>query len=160
MNTRPAAALPRLRHLCAADLDRMVEIEQAAYPFPWTRGIFADCLRAGYDARGLEIGEWLAGYFVQMRVAGESHLLNLCIAPQCQGRGYGRVLLDHAIEIADSAGCFGLFLEVRPSNKAAIALYRKRGFYRIGDRPQYYRAARGRENALVMRLDLPADGRA
>jgi ribosomal-protein-alanine N-acetyltransferase len=85
---------------------------------------------------------------------GESHLLNLCIAPQCQGRGLGGILLEHCFRVAIAAGCDSMFLEVRPSNVAAIELYRRNGFRPVGRRPAYYTAGEGREDALIMRRDL------
>ena len=145
---------PLLRRLLPADLDRVAEIEQAAYPFPWTRGIFADCLRVGYDCWGLVLDAELSGYCIQTQAAGECHLLNLCIAPAWQGKGYGQILLEHAIRIARRSGCGSMFLEVRPSNPAGNRLYLKNGFTVVGERPDYYRAEDGRESALVMRLEL------
>jgi len=134
-----------------------MEIELSAYPFPWTRSIFEDCLRVGYDSRGLQLGSILAGYAIHTRFADECHLLNLCVDPAWQRRGLGRMLLEQTIRQAKTAGCSSIFLEVRPSNDAGIALYSKRGFRIVGERPNYYRADNGRENAFVMRLDL--DGR-
>jgi ribosomal-protein-alanine N-acetyltransferase len=154
MSTEKAALHPVIRSLHPADLDRVMEIEESAYPFPWTRGIFADCLRVGYDCRGLQLGSCLVGYAVQTRFATECHLLNLCIDPSWQRRGYGSLLLEQCIHHAASKNCSSMFLEVRPSNRAGIALYRKRGFYIVGERPDYYRAKHGRESAYIMRLDL------
>lgn len=145
---------PVVRRLTAADLDRVMEIEQSAYPFPWTRGIFADCLRVGYDCRGLQLGCLLVGYVVQTQFAAECHLLNLCIEPGWHRRRLGSLLLEQTILQARNGNCSSVFLEVRPSNRAGMALYRKRGFYIVGERPDYYRASQGRESAIIMRLDL------
>jgi ribosomal-protein-alanine N-acetyltransferase len=134
-----------------------MEIELSAYPFPWTRSIFEDCLRVGYDCRGLQLGTILVGYAIHTRLAEECHLLNLCVDPAWQRRRLGSLLLEQTILQAETAACSSVFLEVRPSNEAGIALYRKRGFYIVGERPNYYRADNGRENAFIMRLDL--DGR-
>lgn len=134
-----------------------MEIEQSAYPFPWTRGIFEDCLRVGYDCQGLYFGRLLVGYAVQNQVAGESHLLNLCIAPAWQGRRLGSLMLEQCIRLATAANCKSMFLEVRASNLAGIALYHGRGFHMAGERPDYYRARKGRENAIIMCLDLDGE---
>jgi len=150
----PAAVHSLLRPLNWGDLDRIMEIELAVYPFPWTRGIFSDCLRVGYDCWGLQIGASLIGYSVQTGAAEENHLLNLCVEPGSQRQGFGRLLLENAIRIARLRDCRTLFLEVRPSNTAGIALYEKRGFVLVGRRPDYYTARDGKEDALVMRLDL------
>lgn len=158
MSAQPRPFHPLLRPLGWRDLERVMEIECAAYPFPWTRGIFNDCLRVGYDCWGLQAGPRLVGYSVQSDAAGESHLLNLCIDPAWQRRGYGRILLEHAARIARSHRCGSMYLEVRPSNAAGIALYAAQGFAVVGRRPDYYSAraadGQGREDALVMRLDL------
>lgn len=158
MSTQPAAFPPQIRSLTAADLDRVMEIERAAYPFPWTRGIFEDCIRVGYDCHGLFTGSWLFGYSVQTQAADESHLLNLCIDPSRQRRGFGSLLLEHAIRLARSRGCRSMFLEVRPSNEAGLALYRESGFRIVGTRKAYYRSEAGREDAVIMRMPLTADG--
>jgi ribosomal-protein-alanine N-acetyltransferase len=143
-----------IRSLNEADLERIIEIEHAAYPFPWTRGIFADCIRVGYDCSGLQVGPVLIGYTIQSQAAGENHLLNLCIAPDWQGHGYGNMLLDHAIRLARNQACICMFLEVRPSNPSGLKLYERKGFAVVGQRPDYYRSDAGREDAIVMRLDL------
>ncbi|MGK2927588.1 MAG: ribosomal protein S18-alanine N-acetyltransferase [Lysobacterales bacterium] len=158
MSAEPAPFHPLLRPLSSGDLDRAMEIELSAYPFPWTRGIFNDCLRVGYDCWGLQLGSRLAGYSVQADAAGESHLLNLCVDPAWQRRGLGRMLLENAVRIARAHRCASMYLEVRPSNPAGVALYAAQGFAVIGRRPDYYSArtadGEGREDALVMRLPL------
>ena len=154
MSSDKAALHPVVRALTAGDLDRVMEIEESAYPFPWTRGIFEDCLRVGYDCSGLQWGSCLVGYAVHTQFAAECHLLNLCIDPAWQRRGFGSLLLEQTIRQARHGNCSSIFLEVRPSNRAGLALYRKRGFYIIGERPDYYRAKHGRESAIIMRLDL------
>lgn len=154
MSAHPAAVHPVMRRLTLDDLDRIMAIEVAAYPYPWTRGIFSDCIQVGYDCWGLQAEGGLIGYCIQSHVAGESHLLNLCVSPEQQRRGFGRVLLDHALRRGRDFGCDRLFLEVRPSNEAAIALYLKYGFSVVGQRPDYYSAGDKREDAIVMRLDL------
>jgi len=143
-----------IRDLNEADLDWIVEIEQSAYPFPWTSGIFADCIRVGYDCSGLQKGSDLIGYAIQSQAAGENHLLNLCIAPDWQGYGYGSMLLDHTIRLANMQKSSCMFLEVRPSNHTGIGLYERKGFSVVGQRSDYYRSTGGRENAIVMRLDF------
>lgn len=166
MIAQPHLFHPFVRSLGIGDLDRIMEIELAAYPYPWSRGIFSDCLRVGYDCWGLQLGLALVGYSVQSDAAEESHLLNLCVAPEWQRRGCGRVLLENAVRIARAHRCQSMYLEVRPSNPAGIALYARHGFTVVGRRPDYYSASaaagtcgsaetgRGREDALVMRLDL------
>lgn len=154
MSANPCPVHTVVRRLDVSDLDRIMEIELLAYPYPWTRGIFADCIRVGYDCWGLQAGAILAGYSVQTHAAGENHLLNLCIAPEFQRRGMGSILLDNAIRTARMHLCDCIFLEVRPSNRAGIEIYRKYGFIPVGERPDYYRSDSGKESAIVMRMEL------
>lgn len=160
MNTALApgadADVARLRPMREDDLDAVLAIERRAYPFPWTPGIFRDCLRAGYPAWVLEQaqGRVIIGYGVLSVAADEAHLLNVCTAPEAQGRGHGRRLLRAMVQQARSRGARRLFLEVRPSNPHAMALYFDEGFNEIGRRPRYYPAHNGREDAIVMAREL------
>ena len=140
------------------DIDRIYEIEQLAYPFPWTRGIFVDCLRVGYACFGLQIGKDLAGYSIVSWAAGEAHLLNLCVHPDWQHRGYGSLLLEYMINHVARQDSEAIFLEVRASNPRAADLYKNRGFKVIGNRPAYYKAGEGREDAIVMRMEFRSAG--
>lgn len=154
MSADPKILHGLIRQLDVADLDRVIDIEHASYPYPWSSGIFADCMRVGYDCSGLQLGPVLIGYVIQSQAAGESHLLNLCIAPEWQGSGYGTLLLDHAIRLAKAQSCHCMFLEVRPSNPVGISLYQRKGFSIVGERRDYYRTDSGRESALVMKLEF------
>ena len=136
------------------DLGEVMAIESAIYSHPWTRGNFADSLVAGYECRTWRFGPELLGYFVLMVAAGEAHLLNLSIAPAWQRQGHGSALLREATVIARARGARGIFLEVRPSNAGAQALYTRFGFRRIAVRRGYYPAHLGREDALVLTLPL------
>lgn len=152
-----AGGATALRPMREDDLDTVIAIEQRAYPFPWTRGILRDCLRADYPAWVLLQGGAIIGYGVLSIAADEAHILNICTAPEAQGRGHGRRLLQSLLQIARGRGVRRMFLEVRPSNPNAIALYHDEGFNEIGRRPRYYPAKDGREDALVMAMELFAD---
>ncbi|MDQ3618441.1 MAG: ribosomal protein S18-alanine N-acetyltransferase [Pseudomonadota bacterium] len=149
--SRPA---PTLRPMREADIDGVHAIESRAYPFPWTPGIFRDCLRADYPSWVLHEDGHIVGYFLLSLAAGEAHVLNVCIVPERQGCGLGRKLVRAILHIARGRGAQRVFLEVRPSNAAAIALYFDEGFNEIGRRPRYYPARDGREDALVMAIEL------
>ncbi|TXH05118.1 MAG: ribosomal-protein-alanine N-acetyltransferase [Nevskiaceae bacterium] len=138
-----------------AHLPQVLEIERRAYAFPWTEGIFRDCLKTGYSAWVLTntLGE-VQAYALMSMAVGEAHVLNLCVDPQRQRSGLGRQLLDHLITLARAAHCTQVLLEVRKSNKAAFRLYETRGFERIGLRKGYYPALDGREDAIVLSLEL------
>ena len=144
-----------LRSMRESDLDAVLAIETRAYPFPWTRTIFQDCLRAGYSAWLLEQDGCILGYGLLSVAADEGHVLNLCTRPELQNRGLGRRMLQALIRQARTQGAQRLFLEVRPSNAGAIALYHATGFNEIGRRPRYYPDHDGRrEDALVMAMEL------
>lgn len=149
-----ASPAPVLRPMRESDLDAVQAIEVRAYPFPWTQGIFRDCLRADYPSWVLHQDGRVVGYFLLSLAAGEAHVLNVCVAPEMQGRGYGRKLVRAILHIARGRGVDRVFLEVRPSNPGAIALYHAEGFNEIGRRPRYYPARDGREDALVMAIEL------
>jgi [ribosomal protein S18]-alanine N-acetyltransferase len=141
----------QLRPMRATDLAAVVEIEQRVYPYPWTEGIFSDCLRVGYQCTVLELDYVLVGYGIIACSAGEAHLLNVCVREEFRNRGFGRALLCQMLALAAGAGAGIVFLEVRPANTGAIRLYQSMGFHQIGVRRGYYQAAIGREDAIVMR---------
>lgn len=143
-----------MRALRESDLNAVMAIEVRGYPYPWTRGIFLDCLRAGYPGLAMERDGLLIGYGVLSLAADEAHVLNICIDPLVQSRGLGRQLLRALVRLAADRGAQRVFLEVRPSNTPALALYHSEGFNEIGRRPRYYPAAQGREDALVMAIEL------
>jgi ribosomal-protein-alanine N-acetyltransferase len=152
-----AGRLPQastLRPMREEDLAAVMAIEIRAYPYPWTLGILRDCLRADYPAWVLLLDGELIGYFLMSLAAGEAHVLNVCVAPEHQGQGHGRKLLRAILQIARGRGAERVFLEVRPSNTGAIQLYFDVGFNEIGRRPRYYPAKDGREDALVMAIEL------
>jgi ribosomal-protein-alanine N-acetyltransferase len=133
------------------------DIERRSYEFPWSHGVFRDCLLAGYKCITLVRDGRVAGYGVLSVTAGEAHILNLCIDPGCRSLGYGERLLDELLYRARSALVREIFLEVRPSNQTALELYRKKGFHQIAARPAYYQADEGREDAAVLVKKLVFD---
>ena len=140
-----------LRPMQRSDIKVLAEIESAAYEFPWELETFRSCFKIGYHCWVGERAREVVGYGISTIGAGESHVLNLCVAPNWQGRGYGRVILQKLIDEATRFKADSLFLEVRPSNPNAIKLYRSVGFNEIGMRKDYYPARNnGREDALVM----------
>ena len=137
-----------------ADLDAVMEIESRAYDFPWTQGIFRDCLRVGYCCWCYEIDGLIQGYGVMSVAAGESHILNISVRPESQRQGIGSKLMKHFLQLARRHDADTVMLEVRPSNKLAIKMYEKLGFNEIGVRRNYYPAHQGREDALLLALSL------
>ena len=137
-----------------ADLAQVAQLEKSLYDFPWSLGNFRDSVNAGYDCWTVVHGEAVIGYAILMIALDEAHLLNIAVATGWQGQGIGGDFLRHMVEVARSASCQIVYLEVRPSNHAARHLYRKHGFQQIAIRPEYYPAARGREDALFLGLAL------
>lgn len=138
-----------------SDLDAVMAVEVAAYEFPWTTGAFRDCLAAGYGCWVLETESGrIIGHGVLSVAADEAHILNVCVAPAHQGRGHGRHLVQRLVDLARWGQAGRVFLEVRSSNPAAQHLYQSLGFNEIGRRPRYYPARNGREDAIVMAMEL------
>lgn len=144
-------ALPaRLRDMRQTDVTMVATIEQSAYEFPWSPGIFRDCLLAGYTSVVLEHNGKVVGYGIMSVAAGEAHLLNLALSESARRMGNGKRLLEHLMEVARQAGADGMYLEVRPSNQRALELYERAGFEVLGRRRGYYRARGGTEDAVVL----------
>jgi ribosomal-protein-alanine N-acetyltransferase len=141
-----------------AHLPAVLAIEQAVYPFAWTHGNFVDSLVAGHSAHVLRTaGGTLVAYCVAMTGVQEMHLLNLTVSPPWQHRGHARSLLDALVAQCRRQQCSALWLEVRPSNERARAVYQRYGFEAVGLRRGYYPAAGGRrEDACVMHLAIHA----
>ncbi len=145
-----------IRAMRQEDLAEVSALETASYEFPWSAGVFRDCLKAGHPCWVLcRTGE-VAGYGILSVAAGEAHVLNICVGPALRGQGLGRYLLHRLLDIARWNGAETVFLEVRPSNPVAQKLYQSMGFAEIGRRPRYYPAASGREEAIVMSRDIRA----
>lgn len=138
-----------IRPMNEDDLEQVMQIEKRAYDYPWTETIFQDCLRVGYCSWVMERDNNIVAYGVMSVAVGESHILNLCVNPELQSHGLGRQLLSHLLEVAQEHDANMTFLEVRPSNFAAIKLYLGSGFDEIGMRRNYYPAKMGREDALI-----------
>ncbi len=144
-----------LRPMFEEDIAAVMAIETAVYDFPWTGGIFSDCMQVGYSCWVYQETGKILAYGIMSIAAREGHILTIVVQPERQGQGIGNMLLLHLLQIARRQQVEKMFLEVRPSNHAAIALYKKAGFSPIGRRPDYYPASHGREDAIVMAQDLP-----
>lgn len=165
---RPLGAPPevRLEPLDATRLDAVLHIEQRAYSHAWTRGNFLDGLGAGYHMRVLVAGgvgevvaETVLGYYVAMQGVAEAHLLNITVAPEHQGQGWARLMLDAlalwARGVPAQPPLETLWLEVRAGNARAIHVYEAQGYRHVGLRKDYYPDGQGRrEDAVVMNLPL------
>ena len=132
------------------------EIERRNYPVPWSDGIFRDCVKAGYKGMVMRKSDDIIGYAMLQIGYRESHVLNLCIDAQYQGNGYARLFLQHLEKVSIAGAAEMMFLEVRPSNPRARALYEMSGFNEISIRKDYYDTLTGREDAVVMAKALVA----
>jgi len=148
-----------IRSMTHDDLALVSDIECRSYEFPWSHGVFRDCLLAGYKCVVLERNDEVCGYGILSVAAGEAHILNLCVDPTYRALGYGERLLDEILYRARTSAVHEIFLEVRPSNENALALYKKKGFYVVANRPLYYQAQGGREDAVILARKLTVDGR-
>lgn len=143
-----------MRPMRGEDVPEVMRVEELAYPFPWTEGIFLDCMRIGYCCWVVEwVGE-IAGYGVMSVAAGECHILNLCVHPDVRRQGLGRLMLRRLLALGRARNADTAFLEVRGSNRSAVGLYVAEGFCEVGTRRGYYPAAQGREDAVIMARPL------
>ena len=143
-----------VRRMQLAGLPDVLRNERLGYMHPWTEGIFRDCLRNGQECWLLMSSGQNVGHGILSVAAGESHLLNVCVHPDFQGHGFGRILVEHVLARARAGEASTIFLEVRPSNVAACELYDKLGFNEVGIRENYYPSKVGREDALVLAKEL------
>ena len=146
-----------IRTMTHEDLTLVSDIERRSYEFPWSHGVFRDCLLASYQCFVLERDDRVVGYSVLSVAASEAHILNICIDQNFRSLGYGERLLDEVLFRARSSAVREIFLEVRPSNTHALALYKKKDFHKVAKRPAYYQASHGREDAVVLVKKLTSD---
>lgn len=141
-----------------ADLPLVAQLEAVGHLFPWTETIFSDCLRVGYNCwlamQETADGEQIVGYGVMSIALDEAHILNLCVHPQQRNQGIGTHLMQFLMQLARSHRATQMFLEVRESNPSAQHIYRKLGFIQVGLRKHYYPTLAGREDALVLAINL------
>ena len=128
--------------------------EKGVYEFPWSIGIFQDCLKVGYCCWILEQDDMVSGYGIMSVLTREAHILNLCIKPDLQNNGLGKEMLDYLIDLAKVHHADVMFLEVRPSNGHALKIYERVGFDEVGNRKDYYPAKFGREDAVILAKQL------
>jgi ribosomal-protein-alanine N-acetyltransferase len=148
----------QLEAIAPLDLDRILTIDRLAFKCPWNRSLFLEefsCDKAfSYSVRCNQADQSLAiiAYVFCRMVVTELHIIRIAVAPDFRSRGVATWLLQQCIDVVKQKDFDSVFIEVRPSNKAAIALYRKLGFHVIGNRPNYY--PESSEDALVMRKQL------
>ncbi|WP_310384878.1 ribosomal protein S18-alanine N-acetyltransferase [Roseateles sp.] len=163
MSAQLADDAARLWPMRIADIEEVLAIERQVYAMPWSEGNFIDSLAAGYAAFVLRNAPILRaprsqmlGYVLAMKGVDEMHLLNLSVAPELQGRGLARLMLDALCGTCREQACTQLWLEVRVGNQRAREVYRRYGFVEMGLRRAYYPVPQGaREDAVLMSLAVP-----
>lgn len=145
----------KTRNMSAQDITRVLTIEQSANQFPWDKKSFEDSLKTGHQAWVFyEQADEIIGFAIVQQVLDEAHLLNICVKPAMQSRGLGKAIVKHVIDYANSISAVIILLEVRRSNKRAQQLYLQAGFNEMSVRKGYYPAKDGREDAILMAMDL------
>ncbi len=142
-----------IRPLLATDLDALLALDAATNPHPWDRLQWQDSL-AGHCCIGLEDGDTIAGFAVALPLPDEAELLLIAVDPLRQGQGLGQCLLADLCSVLRKENRERLLLEVRESNLRARHFYAAAGFREIGRRRNYYPCDKGREDALILALDL------
>ena len=143
------------RQMALEDISAVIQLENEVYQFPWTDRIFKDCIRVGYDCWLAHLGNTIVAHAVISIAAGESHILNLSVTRNHQGKGIGKQFIQFLLKIARNKRAQIMMLEVRPSNIRAINCYSSAGFNEIGCRKDYYPAPNGKEDALLFAKQIP-----
>lgn len=165
MNSRPArrlagrsgnksAHMNTISTLSTADLTKAWHIEKRAHAFPWSEQTLASNQGERYRNYQLSVDGEMAAFAITQVVLDEATLFNIAVDPAYQRRGLGRALLEHVIDEVEKLGVVTLWLEVRASNVAAIALYESVGFNEATIRRNYYPTTDGREDAIIMALPI------
>ena len=146
----------QFRDMMVVDISQVIAIERLGHAFPWTEGIFNDCVRVGYECVVLEntTDNEIVAYGVMSVAAGEAHVFNVCVKQEFQRQGLGRYMMEHLMSVAKEKQAATIYLEVRPTNTPAISLYEKMGFNQEGRRKNYYPDHDGREDAIIMAQKL------
>nr|WP_283126623.1 ribosomal protein S18-alanine N-acetyltransferase [Providencia stuartii] len=140
-----------------SDLATAFLIEKLSHDFPWSERVFYGNQGEKYHNIKISVDNQIVGFAITQCILDEATLFNIAIHPDYQGKGYGRVLMEHLIDDLSSKNVLTLWLEVRESNAAALHLYDKLGFHQVTVRKDYYPAKEGREDALILALTLFKD---
>ena len=140
--------------LTIEDVPRLYYIETQAHRHPMSQNNLLTCFGSLYHNLGLIINGVLVGFAIIHQVVDEVTLIDICISPNVQSSGLGKLLMHEVVETANNRNARFIQLEVRASNNSAIRLYQKMGFSELGQRENYYPTAEGRENAILMTLHI------
>ncbi|SFC75946.1 ribosomal protein S18-alanine N-acetyltransferase [Pseudoalteromonas denitrificans] len=146
--------MTQLQDLNASDVDSMMIIEQTCHSHPMSHKNMLSCFGGRYFSRGLYLEQALIGFYMAEMAGPDFTLMDICISPEYQGKGYAKKLLENLLDEATKRSAESIFLEVRVSNVAAIGLYESLGFNEMGLRKDYYPTEQGREDGKLMGLVL------
>lgn len=147
---------PQVVSLSRSRLEELCRLEARCYPSPWS----PELIRAEFEKEisfrlGLLLEKDLVAYSFSYLIGEDMHLLNLAVAPECQGQGFGKYLLCSLLQRAAVRRVQNVYLEVRSENRIAQKLYRALGFRRVAIRKAYYR--NNHEDAHVLELQLSSE---
>lgn len=134
--------------------DAAFKLQTACHSFPWSRNVFLDCLEPPYFAWQVSVDNHIAGYYVGMLASVEATLMDIGVASKFRSKRLGRELVKHFLLECNKKQALDAWLEVRVSNTNAISLYHSMGFETIEIRKEYYPLADGKEDALIMKIEL------
>ena len=140
-----------------ANVDELMVIEEACHSHPWSKKTFQSCIGSRYFGNyAQDVTNQTIGFYIGDYIAGEVTLMDICVIPEQQGKGYGKILLQHFLQQAKQQNAEKVFLEVRAKNITAQMLYMNHGFIETGRRTGYYPSNKGfgYEDAIVMSLIL------
>ncbi len=140
----------QIKPLAEEHLLAVWNIEQSAHTYPWAQSMINDVNSRGACHYVLMNEAQLVGYFYAQNIVGEVTLLNVAVDPKQQGKGIGRVLMSHFLDICTEKKAESAWLEVRESNEKAFNLYDSLGFHEVDRRVNYYPSSKGREDAIIM----------
>lgn len=141
-----------IRKATRSDIGEILAIERASFTHPFSRKLFLTelCLSMARLHVIRQAGR-VVGYIDFWKVGPEIHLINVAVDPRLRRQGIGLELMEFLLQTARREAAQEIYLDVRVSNVAAVALYRRCGFKKTGGRKKYY--ADG-EDAVVMQLRL------
>ncbi|MGR6870945.1 ribosomal protein S18-alanine N-acetyltransferase [Pseudomonas sp. HK3] len=145
------------RPMSLDDIEAVLNIEQQGYDFPWSHNLFEQAIKSTKYCAVAEYENRIIGYGILSYVVGEAELLNICVDPSAQGKGFAKLLLQHLVDDAAHKDNHEMYLEVRVSNAPALHIYEQAGFNEIGRRKNYYPTTAGKEDAILMALPLFKD---
>lgn len=142
-----------IREMKQSDVPAIAELEKQCFSAPWSENMITSSMESRLSCWLVaEINGTIAGYVGSESVIDSADMMNIAVAPEFRRQGVGIALVNGLISRLQRKSVAFLLLEVRVSNKPAIAMYEKMGFLQVGLRPRYY--CNPREDAFIMRKEL------